>query len=287
MKIVHDPTCVDYEIASHPERPQRVSETSTLLQTQFEVPVAWARPLPCSDEPILRAHSPELLARLQIQEPFDEDTPWFEGLPEFARNSAAAALTALDIALSGENAFSLMRPPGHHATRTKAMGFCYLNNIAIAALEAVARGSSHVAVLDFDVHHGNGTEAILQDESNTSFTSIHEYPSWPDTGMKNVGNNCFNYPVPPQTHPEEYRHIFKDALEHIASRKPSIILVSAGFDCYKGDPLGHQKLEIEDYRWIGGMLRGLGIPVLTVLEGGYSHELPHLILAYLKGIEGT
>ena len=105
--------------------------------------------------------------------------------------------TALTAARKGESVFSLMRPPGHHATRDRAMGFCYLNNVAIAVLEAAATGAKRVAVFDFDVHHGNGTEAILLNRPGTAFFSIHLYPFYPGTGSANVGKNCFNYPVAP------------------------------------------------------------------------------------------
>jgi len=182
--------------------------------------------------------------------------------------------------------FSLMRPPGHHATRTRAMGFCYLNNIAIACLEALATGCKRIAVFDFDVHHGNGTEAILVNNPGASFFSIHQFPCYPGTGTRNVGNNCFNYPVAPQTPRTEYRHVLTSALEHLQSLKPEIVAVSAGFDAYARDPLAQETLEAEDYNWLGKCLRQLGVPIFSLLEGGYSVDLPDLILAYLKGIEG-
>ena len=167
------------------------------------------------------------------------------------------------------------------------MGFCYLNSVAIAALEALATGSHRVAVFDFDVHHGNGTEAILVNHHGAAFFSIHQHPCYPGTGTRNVGSNCFNYPVPPRTPRIEYRHILASALEHLETFEPEVVAVSAGFDCYARDPLAQETLEAEDFHWLGRSIRKLSIPVFSVLEGGYSPDLPNLILAYLKGLEGV
>jgi acetoin utilization deacetylase AcuC-like enzyme len=166
------------------------------------------------------------------------------------------------------------------------MGFCFLNSIAIAALEALATGVKRVAVYDFDVHHGNGTEAILLGQAGAQFHSIHQHPCYPGTGTGNVGDNCFNHPVAPRTPREEYRKVLQRALDGLARAKPELIGVSAGFDAYARDPLAQETLEAEDFHWIGAQLRGLGIPVFSVLEGGYSRDLPDLVLAYLKGLAG-
>jgi acetoin utilization deacetylase AcuC-like enzyme len=179
-----------------------------------------------------------------------------------------------------------MRPPGHHALRDQAMGFCYLNNIAIAALEAAATGAKRVAVYDFDVHHGNGTEAILLNEPGIAFFSIHLYPFYPGTGSTNVGKNCFNYPIPPGARRETYRVTLTQALNDLKGFQPDLLAVSAGFDAYVRDPIGNGTLEPEDFHWLGESLRALSVPMFSVLEGGYSRDLPELIFAYLKGVEG-
>lgn len=219
-------------------------------------------------------------------EDFDDDTPSFPDLADYARASVGAALAALKAARAGETVFSLMRPPGHHATRNRAMGFCYLNNVAIAALEALATGARRVAVFDFDVHHGNGTEAILLNKPDVAFFSIHQFPCYPGTGTRNLGNNCYNYPVPPQTVRGEYRHVLASALEYLKTFKPGLVAVSAGFDAYAHDPLAQGSLEAEDFYWLGQSFRNLGVPLFSLLEGGYSADLPDLILAYLKGLDG-
>jgi acetoin utilization deacetylase AcuC-like enzyme len=286
MKIITDERCTGYSREGHPERPERITATVEYLKSQTDLPLAWAAPGEATDTQILRAHSPELLARLQIPHDFDPDTPFFEDIDVFARASVAAALDALNAARSGENAFSLMRPPGHHATRDQAMGFCYLNNVAIAVLEALATGSKRVAAFDFDVHHGNGTEAILLDRPGCACFSVHQHPCFPGTGAANVGENCFNYPVAPGTRRETYRATLARALGDLKNFRPDLVAVSAGFDAYARDPLADGTLLAEDFHWLGRSLRGLGVPFFSLLEGGYSHELPELIFAYLKGVEG-
>ncbi|MFO1512753.1 MAG: histone deacetylase [Verrucomicrobiota bacterium] len=286
MKIITDATCTSYHSPGHPERPARITSTQEKLRTQTELPIEWLKPTPASDEVILRAHTPEYIARLRIAHDFDADTAYFPEIETLARNSAGAGLLALDYARRGETVFSLMRPPGHHATREHVMGFCYLNNIAITALHALATGTQRIAIFDFDVHHGNGTENILLNHPGTAFFSIHEHPCYPGTGAANVGDNCFNYPVAPFTPRDDYRKVLARALEDLRRFKPELIGVSAGFDAYSGDPLAQGSLEVSDYHWLGSELRRFEVPMFSLLEGGYSDDLPELIFAYLKGIEG-
>jgi acetoin utilization deacetylase AcuC-like enzyme len=286
MKIITDEKCAGYSRYGHPERPARITATVGRLKSQSELPVEWIAPTKAGGEQILRAHAPEMLARLKIPVDFDADTPAFENISEYARASVAAALDALKIARNGENVFSLMRPPGHHATREQSMGFCYLNNIAIAALEASATGAKKIAVFDFDVHHGNGTEDILLNREGVAFFSIHQFPAYPGTGEKNAGKNCFNYPVAPSAPRETYRATLARALGDLENFQPELIAVSAGFDAYARDPLADGTLLTEDFFWLGQELRALKIPFFSSLEGGYSRDLPELIFAYLKGVEG-
>lgn len=286
MRIITDERCVGYSHPGHPERAERILMTWEKLRAQKELPITWSAPGPGDDIAILRAHTPEHLARLSLPQDFDDDTPHFPNLVEYSRASVGAALDALKAARAGETVFSLMRPPGHHATRNRAMGFCYLNNVAIAALEALATGAKRVAVLDFDVHHGNGTEAILLNNPGAAFLSIHQFPCYPGTGTRNVGNNCYNFPVLPQTLRGDYLHVLASALEHLQTLRPTLVAVSAGFDSFVHDPLAQGSLEEEDFYWLGQSLRKLGVPLFSVLEGGYSAELPELILAYLKGLDG-
>ena len=286
MVIITDEHCLNYSRAGHPERPQRVASTVELLKAQSELTLEWRTPTAVADEQILRAHTPAMLARLDMPEDFDADTPFFDGIATHARASAAAALDALKCCRDGKNVFSLIRPPGHHATREKSMGFCYLNNIAIATLAAHAAGAKRVAVFDFDVHHGNGTEDILLNQPGVEFFSVHQHPAYPGTGAASIGRNCFNYPVNPNTGRETYRTQLAQALDDLRSYRPEIIAVSAGFDAYARDPLAEGPLLAEDFHWLGESLRKLGVPMFSLLEGGYSRDLPGLILAYLKGVGG-
>jgi len=286
VKIITDASCTSYHTPGHPERPARITRTLEKLRFQTELPIEWLQPTPATDAAILRAHTPEFIARLLIPRDFDADTAYFPKIESLARNAAGAGLLALECARRGETIFSLMRPPGHHATRNHAMGFCYLNNIAITALHALATGTKRVAIFDFDVHHGNGTEDILQNQSGAAFFSIHEHPCYPGTGAVNAGNNCFNYPVAPFTPREDYRQVLARALEDLRRYKPELIGVSAGFDAYSGDPLAQGSLESGDFHWLGSELRRMGVPLFSLLEGGYSEDLPELIFAYLKGVNG-
>ncbi len=287
LTIITDPRCIEYAAPGHPERPARVSRTLELLKSQESIALTWAGPAEAGEVSILRAHAQEHVEQLQSPHDFDADTPAHPGIAGHARRSVGGALAALAAARAGNAALSLLRPPGHHATRDRAMGFCYLNSVAIAALEAQEAGFKRVAVCDFDVHHGNGTEDILLDRDGLAFISIHQYPAYPGTGRHHRGANCFNFPVAPETPRQEYRAVLERAFETLAKFRPDVLAVSAGFDAYRGDPLAQGTLEAEDYQWLGGTIRNLGIPAFSVLEGGYSDELPELIFAYLRGLAGA
>jgi acetoin utilization deacetylase AcuC-like enzyme len=287
MKIITDERCTQYGAPGHPERPARVATTLERLRRQKDLEIIWAEPLEVAEETILRAHEKEHVELVKAApHDFDGDTPTYPHIWDHARRSVGGALQALQAARRGELAFSLLRPPGHHATRNRAMGFCYLNSVAIAVLEALATGSKKVAVYDFDVHHGNGTEAIVRAQAGAVFYSIHQHPCYPGTGTHNVGDNCFNYPVPPRTPRQEYRQVLTQALEDLKKSAPELVAVSAGFDAYARDPIAQETLEAEDFHWIGQSLRKLDLPVFSILEGGYSNDLPDLILSYLKGLAG-
>ncbi|MBI4023979.1 MAG: histone deacetylase family protein [Verrucomicrobia bacterium] len=285
MRIITDNACTQYACPGHPERPQRIARTVEKLKSQKELSLTWESPPLADDAVILRAHSQAHLDRLLDPEDFDGDTPSYPAIAEHARRSVGGALRALESACNGTPAFNLLRPPGHHATPDRAMGFCYLNQIAIASLEAVARGFKKVAVYDFDVHHGNGTESILLDRPGCAFFSIHQFPCYPGTGGRSI-RNCHNYPVQPGATRKTYRAELARALEDLKLEKPDLVAVSAGFDAYRGDPLAQEPLEEEDFYWLGEAIRKINIPHFASLEGGYSGELPELIFAFLKGLEG-
>ncbi len=284
MHVITDERCLGYSQPGHPERPQRVAGTLALLREQREIEIIWEEPLAVTDEAIARAHEQAHLQRIANPDgPLDGDTPDYPEIDAHARRSIGGGLRALELAREGKPNFSLLRPPGHHATRDQAMGFCYFNSIAITALAARAAGVEKVAVFDFDVHHGNGTEDILRAVEGTAFFSIHQHPAYPGTGQKSF-DNCHNYTVPPDTPNDGWRKTASTALADLKKFNPDLLCVSAGFDAYKRDPLCQQQLEVEDFTWIARQLRQLNKPQANLLEGGYSSDLPKLILAYLKGL---
>lgn len=286
MHVITDERCLGYSQPGHPERPQRVAGTLALLREQREIEIIWEEPLAVTDEAIARAHEQAHLQRIANPDgPLDGDTPDYPEIDAHARRSIGGGLRALELAREGKPNFSLLRPPGHHATRDQAMGFCYFNSITITALAARAAGVEKVAVFDFDVHHGNGTEDILRTVEGTAFFSIHQHPAYPGTGTESF-DNCRNYTARPNLPREDYRKIAERAVADLKVYGPDLIIVSAGFDAYAGDPLCNQKLSAEDFRWFGKTLANLGFPVASAMEGGYSDDLPDLVLAYLRGLLG-
>jgi len=283
--ILHDPRCTEYSAPGHPERPARIARTVPVLQDRHPQ-CEWREPRSATSEEVSRAHSREHIERIQkATGAFDADTPVYPNIYDHALRSAGAAIGAARAALQGERAFSLMRPPGHHATRDRAMGFCYFSNIAIAALDALEHGAQRVAIWDFDAHHGNGTEDIVARNPRIAFASIHQFPAYPGTGTKSFAN-IDNYPVAPYSPRQKHVDVSERALEKLLKFKPNLLLVSAGFDAYSGDPLVQMTLEQEDFATFGTWLRKIDIPVAATLEGGYSDDLPELIDTFLTSWSG-
>jgi acetoin utilization deacetylase AcuC-like enzyme len=282
MKIFYSPRCLEYSQPGHPESPARVRSTYKYL---VEKGYSFIDPKPCTDNDILRAHSRELLDSVKNETFFDFDTPVFHGIFNIATLSAGSAIDAAMHCLDkGEKAFSLMRPPGHHATRSSLGGFCYFNNIAIASLRAKER-TGKIAIVDFDCHHGNGTEDILHGRKDFLYLSLHQSPLYPGTGLRS-SENCINFPLPSQTSPGDYLSILEKGLRKVEEFKPDLLAISAGFDTYKLDPITSLSLEQQTYREIGRMLAGLKKPTFAILEGGYSKDLPECVYEFLQGLEG-
>lgn len=279
MKIIFSKKCLEYESCGHPESPQRLFSTYEHLKDKdFE----FISPSSCNKEELLLVHTKNLIDRIKNLEFFDPDTPTITGIFDYACLSVGGAIKAMELCLDGKSAFSLMRPPGHHAGRNTLGGFCYFNNIAVAVKKAMLL-DKRVAILDIDCHHGNGTEDIFLGEKRVLYVSLHQVPLYPGTGLKSH-KNCLNYPLSAGIKEKEYLVTLKNALSEIRDFLPDLLAISCGFDTYKDDPLTQMGLEIESYKKIAWLIAQTKIPCFFVLEGGYSSELKYCIYKFLEGL---
>jgi acetoin utilization deacetylase AcuC-like enzyme len=214
----------------------------------------------------------------------DADTPVSETSFEAALLAAGAAIAAAE-----RGGFALVRPPGHHALADRAMGFCLFDNVAVAARHAQAElGLERVAILDWDVHHGNGTEAIFLDDSSVLFVSLHQWPFYPGTGGPGTGTDTtVNVPLEALSGDEDYRAAFTRVVEPtIRAFGPDLLLVSVGFDAHEADPLADMRVTDDGFRWMAERATTLAPRVGAVLEGGYNvGTLPRLVAAALEGFQ--
>jgi len=281
MKIIFSEKCLEYSWPGHIEGPERVRKAFEFLKKKYE----FSEPKPASMEELLKVHSREyvdLIKNARAGSYLDGDTPVPENIYEFARLSAGGAMLA-----AREKGFSLMRPPGHHAGRNgkalgaATLGFCYLNNIAIA----VRSLDLQTLILDIDGHHGNGTQEIFLGDPKVTYVSLHRYPHYPGTGLRSQGN-CLNFPLSYPAGDSLYLKTLDKALGQVDMTGIEVVGISAGFDAHQGD-LASLGLSSEGYREIGIKVGALGKPTFGVLEGGYigenisrdSHEL-------IQGLEG-
>lgn len=295
----HD-SSLEHETGAHPERPARIPAIERALEARDWL--GWERvEAPAAEiERITAVHSERHVAAVREMSEggggwFDPDTYASPGTWRAALHAAGGACAMVEALLAqggAEVAFCGMRPPGHHAEPATAMGFCFFNNVAVAARHALALGAKRVLILDWDVHHGNGTNAAFHDSREVLFASIHQSPLYPGTGsLGDVGSGegegySLNLPVPPGSGEETFVALVEHVVVPAARRfEPDLVLVSAGYDAHRADPLANCELEAESYAHMARWVRSLGVPVGVVLEGGYDLDaLAASVVATLEGL---
>ena len=285
----------------HPESPARLAAVRARLERDIVARGlgAWLEAPEASEADLLLAHSANYLARLKRVDAagggwLDPDTAMGPGSLEAAQRAAGGAVAAAERALRGDGpSFCATRPPGHHATPSRAMGFCMLSSAAVAAHAALARfGAERVLIVDWDVHHGNGTADCVREEPRIRYVSMHQWPYYPGTGSADDTGcgNLFHVPRGPGLPPEVYQRDLLDAVDRaVAGFAPSLVIHSAGLDCLRGDPLGGFTLEPEHIAAItlGIAERSGGAPALSVLEGGYDPErLAEGVVRHVQALAG-
>ena len=288
LRLYTHPACLLHDPGpGHAERPARLHAVLQALDHDRYAALDRIEAPRATREQLLRVHSAAHVEEILLGAPpddmlaLDQDTVMGPGSADAALRAAGAVVAAVDAVLDGaaRRAFCAVRPPGHHATRDRAMGFCLFNNIAVAAAHALlAHGLKRIAIADFDVHHGNGTQAIFESEPRVLFASSHQSPLYPDSGHKDergVGN-IVNGTLSPGAGSHEFRELWDSVLlPRLHAFKPQLVLVSAGFDAHRNDPLADIRLGSEDYAWITERLAALadahaGGRLVSTLEGGYD-----------------
>ncbi len=287
--VFHHPDCLNHHTPpGHPEQVARLEAIGeALAEDRFAALDRREAPL-CSDDDILLCHPQSHLDTIVVATPdagsraLDADTHLSPGSIQAARRAVGGCIAAVDAVLGDEvdNAFVACRPPGHHAEQSTPMGFCLFGNAAIAARHAIERhGLQRVVVVDFDVHHGNGTQALLWDEAQALFFSSHQHPLWPGSGKSDetgAHGQIHNLPLSPHSDGKLMRAVYNSLVwPKIEKYQPQLIIISAGFDAHRDDPLAQLNWSTEDFVWLTQKICGLATKhcqgrVVSTLEGGYD-----------------
>ena len=305
------PDCLKHEMGpGHPECPERLSAIEDrLLITGLDMALTRREAPPAALADIELAHGRMHVAALRgltdvlrediaaggpAHTPLDPDTLINAHTWDAALRSAGAVIEATDAVIEGEleNAFCAIRPPGHHACRDKAMGFCFFNNVAIAAKHAVERhGLKRVAIVDFDVHHGNGTEDIVAGDDRILMVSFFQHPFYPEGGAQSDAANLVNVPVPAYTKGMDIRELIEMMwIPRLEAFQPELIIISAGFDAHREDDMGQLGLVEQDYAWITMRMKDIAQRfangrIVSCLEGGYNlSSLARSVEAHLRAL---
>jgi len=303
IALISHPECALHEAGdSHPEQPARVKVIEAVLhEYPFHVPVRfYGAPLATKEE-LIRAHTQEYVDWIFSVAPhrsyveIDPDTYMNPHTLNAALRAAGAVIYAVDLVMSGEvrAAFCNVRPPGHHAEHGNAMGFCFFNNVAVGARHAMLKYDlQRIVIVDFDVHHGNGTQNIFQNDKHVLYCSSFEHPFYPGYDSELDNEHLLPVPLPAGTDSEEYRALVQAAwFEKIAAFQPQLIFISAGFDAHRSDPLADINLTESDYVWLTTEIVALAKKycdgrIVSVLEGGYNLDaLKQCVPAHVNALE--
>jgi acetoin utilization deacetylase AcuC-like enzyme len=285
--FIHHPDCRGHDMGpGHPESPQRLDAVSDALIAAGVMTLLEEREAPLVDrECLLRVHDADYLDELEARVPpwgrvqLDPDTAMNAGSLAAAQRAAGAAVLATDLVASGraDNAFCNVRPPGHHALPGRAMGFCFFNSVAVAAAHALAvHGLARVAVVDFDVHHGNGTEAMFAHDPRVMMVSSFQHPFYPHSGVEGRSDTMVNVPLPAGSSGARFREVVeREWLPALARFRPEMLFVSAGFDAHRDDDMASLALVEDDYAWVTRRIMEVAYThaagrIVSVLEGGYE-----------------